>query len=86
MKQDILNLVAPRLGEWRRQGADDVAFTCPYHQLGSRRTFTLSLSLTRGVFYCFSCGEKGHLARLLDKLDIPDDGFVSLLLAEPKKH
>ena len=49
---------------------------CPYHQ---EKTPSLSISLEKGIFHCFGCGEKGTIAKLFkDKTSLDPYQFLGL--------
>lgn len=53
-----------------KSGNDNIQATCPFHQLGEKITTTLSMSLSRGVWFCFSCHEKGNLQTFLKQVGV----------------
>jgi len=62
----VLDLAYKYLKKVRKSGPDQIMAECPFHTSddpgGSR---TLSLNISRGLFFCFSCHAKGNLARFL---------------------
>ena len=55
----------------KASGPESLQATCPFHTIGERVTTTFSMSLTRGVWFCFSCHEAGNLQTFLKKLGVP---------------
>lgn len=60
---------------------DDVLVTCPFHKDGKEKTPACfvysgeSDSIRRGQFYCFTCGEKGPLYKLIGYCFGRDDEY-----------
>jgi DNA primase len=69
-QEEVLHVAHRFLQNVHRSGNDNISATCPFHQLGERVTTTLSMSLSRGVWFCFSCHEKGNLQSFLRKVGI----------------
>jgi DNA primase len=57
----MTELVEQALGHPVRQGSENAMARCPLHE---DRTPSLSVNLSNGLWVCFSCGEKGGLAKL----------------------
>jgi DNA primase len=66
-QEEVLAIARRYLSNVQKAGPDNIATTCPFHQLGDRITRTLSMSLSRGVWFCFSCHERGNLQSFLKK-------------------
>lgn len=49
------------LTKWRHCGNGEVITSCPHHE---DRHPSLSVNLTKGVYYCFSCGASGSASSL----------------------
>jgi DNA primase len=69
-REDVLSIAQRFLNRVKRQGNDNIMATCPFHTLGERITTTLTMSLTRGVYFCFSCKERGNLFTFLQKMGV----------------
>lgn len=74
-----------RVGQ--RNGDEWICF-CPFHHNVNSPSF--SINVRKGVWVCFSCGERGGIQKLSKKLatDAPDDGGSTYLrerLAELRK-
>jgi len=70
-QEEVLAAARRYLENVHRAGPDNIAATCPFHIIGERVTTTLSMSLSRGVWFCFSCHEKGNLQSFLRKIGVP---------------
>jgi DNA primase len=68
--QEVLDVAGQYLDNVKRSGPENIQATCPFHELGDRVTTTFSMSLTRGVWFCFSCHEKGNLQTFLKKVGV----------------
>ena len=67
-RTDILKLIGGYLA-LRKAGHDSFVGICPFHQ---EKTPSLSVSPTKGVYYCFGCGAKGDaigFVREVENLD-----------------
>jgi DNA primase len=53
-------------------------FHCPLHE---DRTPSLSVNLNEGLWYCFSCGEKGNYEQLCRRMGEPVDGDYRVIKA-----
>lgn len=71
----LLNLLQTYLTGIRGGGSRNVAAKCPFHRkLGQlENTPSFSMNLDTGLFFCFSCGEKGNLRTFLHKMQVPPD-------------
>lgn len=65
----VLDIARQYLGRYKRAGPNDIQASCPFHAQ-DKPTQTLALSLTKGVFYCFSCEAKGTLSTFLRMMDL----------------
>jgi len=71
MSQEEVLAVAHRyLANAHKSGNDNISATCPFHKMGELVTTTLSMSLSRGVWFCFSCHERGNLQTFLKKMGV----------------
>src|SRR5919106_1406060 len=64
-RTDIVALVSQYLG-LKKSGHDSMSGLCPFHQ---EKTPSFSISPTKGVFYCFGCGEGGDAIKFLRRLE-----------------
>lgn len=53
----------------KRSGPDNIMALCPFHDNKDTPSFTMSLS--KGLFYCFSCQERGGLSTFLRNIGVP---------------
>lgn len=50
----------------KKSGDDNIMASCPFHAAGRvERSPSFTLSLSKGLYFCFSCGEKGNFKTLL---------------------
>ena len=68
--EEVRDIARRFLHNVKSSGPDGIAATCPFHTIGERVTTTLSMSLTRGVWFCFSCHERGNLQSFLRKVGV----------------
>ena len=64
-RTDIVALVGQYL-TLKKTGHDSMSGLCPFHQ---EKTASFSVSPSKGVFYCFGCGEGGDSITFLRKLE-----------------
>lgn len=87
MQQDVLALLHRHLPEsgFRTSGSGNVIGRCPFHKGGQERKPSFSVSLTKGVFHCFTCQEAGSLWSLLEKLRVPPSAIrTELAIIKPQ--
>ena len=65
----VYAIAKKHLQQLKRSGPDNITAACPFHVSNNPHgSTTFSMSLSRGVFWCFSCHASGNLQRFL--LDI----------------
>jgi len=69
-QEEVLSVAQRYLANAHKSGNDNLAATCPFHAMGEVVTTTLSMSLSRGVWFCFSCHERGNLQSFLKKMGV----------------
>lgn len=69
-QEEVLAIARHYLSNVSKSGNDNITATCPFHTLGDRITTTLSMSMSRGVWFCFSCHERGNLQSFLKKVGV----------------
>lgn len=69
-QEEVLAIAHRYLANAHKSGNDNISSTCPFHPMGERITTTLSMSLSRGVWFCFSCHERGNLQAFLKKMGV----------------
>jgi DNA primase len=72
----LLEFANKHLGDVKGCGSENVLTRCPFHQgTGPVKTPPFSFSVTKGVWNCFSCNEKGNLYQLITRLRLNPDLF-----------
>lgn len=69
----------------KTSGSENLMAKCPFHRKvdGSmERTASFSVSLTKGVWFCFGCQEKGNLRQLFELLNEPVGSRLDAILQE----
>jgi len=61
----VLEIAQKYLTNVKRSGPENIMATCPFHVMGHKVTTTFTMSLTRGLYFCFSCEAKGTLPMFL---------------------
>jgi DNA primase len=69
--EEVFSIATRFLRNVKKSGPENIMATCPFHPMGERVTATLTMSLGRGLFYCFSCHERGTMAGFLRKMGMP---------------
>jgi DNA primase len=93
MIQDEVRYLADKyLKKVRPTGPDNITATCPFHRKadGSEEKHpSFSMSLTKGVYYCFACGSSGNLYTFLRDMGLPKltiQQYYGTLIDELKKR
>lgn len=60
-----LNEILVERGIKFEQKGSNIVMLCPYHD---EKTASMSVSLSKGIFKCFGCGESGSIQKLLSQL------------------
>lgn len=72
IEEEVRRIAAEYLENVRDAGPENISASCPFHSTdnpeGYSRTF--GMSLTRGVWHCFSCQESGNLYTFLKKVGV----------------
>lgn len=72
MDNDVLRIVKKYLnGRVKLSSNANVLCVCPFHKNGMEKNPSLSVSMVKGVFFCFSCHESGNIKDLLIKVGVP---------------
>lgn len=89
----LLQFAERNLRAVRLAGSENVLAACPYHQgTGPVNTPPFWFSITKGVWNCFSCGEKGNLYQLIQFLKLQPEllqnelDFARKSSSEPSKY
>ena len=71
-RDTIYALVKQHLHKVKRSGPDNIMASCPFHQSDDPHgSTTFSMSMSRGIFYCFSCTASGSLKDFLKGIGVP---------------
>jgi len=69
-QQEVLNATQRYLRNIKKSGPDNIMATCPFHSMGHIVTTTFALSLTKGLYFCFSCKARGNLQKFLQEVGL----------------
>ena len=71
-EQEVRAIAEEYLENVKPSGSENIMASCPFHATDNPRGYsmTFSMSLTKGVYHCFSCGESGNLRTFLRKLGV----------------
>lgn len=84
MSAELEALVQSLFVVTHRSGKSDWMISCPFHlnRMGlPEATGSLSFSITKGLWYCHTCGEGGGLRKLLGKLGLTEGDISPEILA-----
>ena len=73
MNTDILAIVERHLSHVKQSGPENIMAVCPFHRRpdgGEERTPSFTMSVTRGLYHCFSCHESGGLEKFLREMGV----------------
>lgn len=76
---DTLLNMSPRLREGMKFGPDSVMVRCPFHGGGNEKTPSLSISLSKPIWFCHGCHTSGHLSQLLRTTGLSREAIDVLL-------
>jgi DNA primase len=68
VNREVLEVANSYLTRWKRSGPDNILGICPFHRKADgseERTPSFTMSLSKGVYLCFSCHERGNLISFL---------------------
>lgn len=74
LQHEVLQLAQTHLTKVRRSGNDNIIAACPFHRKadGSMEQHpSFSMSLSKGLYFCFSCKAKGNLRTFLRDIGTP---------------
>ena len=63
VSEEVHELAKRYLKKVKKSGPDNILALCPFHDNRDTPSFTMSLS--RGIYFCFSCNEAGTLTQFL---------------------
>lgn len=64
----VMQIAQKFLHKVKRSGPDNIMALCPFHENVDSPSFTMSL--TKGLYYCFSCHERGTLMTFLRNVGV----------------
>jgi DNA primase len=73
ISNEIFGLAKQYLNKVRRSGNENIMAICPFHRKADgteEKNPSFSMSLTKGVYFCHQCHEKGTLRRFLQELGL----------------
>ena len=73
MSNSVLEIAQQFLKKVKKSGPDNIMALCPFHDNRDTPSFTMSLS--KGLFYCFSCHERGSLVTFLRAIGVNRAGI-----------
>lgn len=74
VREEVLQVAHEYLRKVKRSGPDNIMAVCPFHLKpdgSEERTPSFTMSLSRGVYFCHSCHEKGNLFTFLRDIGLP---------------
>lgn len=75
MNYDVQSIAKKYLKKIRKSGPTNIMAVCPFHTKtggAPERTPSFTMSLTKGVFFCFSCKSSGNLRTFLEQVGEPE--------------
>lgn len=73
LNEDVLEVASRYLKKIRRVGSENISATCPFHMKADgsdERSPSFSMSLTKGVWHCWSCHASGTMQAFLQAVGI----------------
>lgn len=83
--EELSSMLQKLLVGVKTSGSENLMAKCPFHRKGDgsmERTASFSVSLTKGVWFCFGCQEKGNLRQLFELLNEPVGSRLDAILQE----
>lgn len=75
LQDEVLETARQYLTRVKRSGSDHITAICPFHLSlrtgGAEESPSFTMSLSKGLFFCFTCHEKGTLRTFLRKVGLP---------------
>lgn len=68
MREVVLAAAREHLRFIKPSGPDNIGGPCPFHKDGQERKPSFYMSLTKGVYFCHSCGAKGTFIQFLKRM------------------
>jgi len=73
IEEEVLEVAKTYLSRFKRVGSDNILGVCPFHRKADgseERRPSFAMSLTKGVYFCFSCHERGNLKTFLRNVGV----------------
>lgn len=92
LHEEVFQVVSRHLRKVRRVGPENASAICPFHRKpdgSEEKNPSFSVSLSKGVWHCFTCDAGGNLFTLLRDLGVTRvaiDGQYGVLLEELRKN
>jgi DNA primase len=74
IQEEVLTIAQKYLSKIRRVGADNISAICPFHRKADgreERSPSFSMSLSKGVWHCWSCHASGTFQSFLRDVGLP---------------
>jgi DNA primase len=68
MSDEVYKIAQKYLHKVKKSGPDNIMALCPFH--GNKNTPSFTMSLSKGLYYCFSCHERGNLMMFLRNVGV----------------
>jgi DNA primase len=73
LNTEIFALIEKHLTKVKQSGPENIMAVCPFHRRpdgSEEQTPSFTMSVTRGLYHCFSCHESGGLAKFLREMGV----------------
>lgn len=70
---DVLDIAQKYLRKVKKTGSENIMACCPFHSKANGQeedTPSFTMSLTKGLYFCFACQEKGNLLMFLRNVGV----------------
>ena len=68
ISQEVRKIADQYLQKVKKSGPDNIMALCPFHD--NRNTPSFTMSLSQGLYHCFSCHESGNLEMFLKNVGV----------------
>jgi DNA primase len=92
MSAEVEAIIGRYLTKVKRSGPEHIMAVCPFHRRpdgSDEHTPSFTMSLTIGVYHCFSCHESGGLRNFLKEMGVPStriDGEYKYVIEECERY
>jgi len=92
MISEIQDIAGQFLSKVKKSGPENVMAVCPFHRRhdgSEEHNPSFTMSITRGLYYCFSCHERGSLRKFLKEMGVSQakiDGEYKYVLEDAERH